>query len=490
MKKRVLTAAMLALLLLQTAACGESGATSVTTDTNVVDAGVQTDAVTELPKLPGSVAQTDMNGFELKIKHFSQEWLSWAKNTLEVEEQDGDMFNDAIYDRNRTIEELFNCKLTIEEVRMIDTPMVQNEVMAGDSNYDVWYKYDIWVLNALEFLMPWENLVNVDLSQPWWNPMATDVFELAGNHYAAAGNFSLSVLSRASGFTFNKELYASMGAEKSLYDIVNDNEWTVDKLYEISIDAQKDLDGDGQITTNDQFGVNGSFKELYARLIYGSGVTYISRDSEGYPVFSMPGDNTAINKFQHIYDMFSDPRAFYVTDRTNAESGGYGDFSGGKLLFLTDNLLGLENKRNLDIDIGVVPCPKYDAAQETFYSPSFGAEVAVLLKTLPEDRWENVGTLMESLCYYSDTFVIPMYKEVLLKTKYARDSESEAMLDIIIDSVSFEFGLNALQDTVANPLIIGAVVKGDGNIASTLEKMTKSVDKKIKELKETIENNQ
>ena len=155
-----------------------------------------------------------------------------------------------------------------------------------------------------------------------------------------------------------------------------------------------------------------------------------------------------------------------------------------------DNLNGLEGNRHLDLDLGFIPCPKYDAAQESYYAPSFGAEIAVLLKTLPEDRWENVGTLMESLCYYSDTFVIPMYKEVLLKTKYARDSESEAMLDIIIDSVSFEFGLNAWQDTVANPLIIGAVVKGDGNIMSTLEKMEKTVNKKIEALKKTVEENQ
>lgn len=488
MKKRILTSVMLALLLLQTAACGDSGTTAVDTESNTAD--VQTAAVTEIPKLPDSVEPIDMNGFELKIRHFSQEWLSWAKNTLEVAEQDGDLFNDAIYERNRTIEELFNCTLTIEDTYQIDTSMVQSEVMAGDSNYDVWYKYDIWALNALAYLIPWENLANVDLSQPWWNPMATDVFEIGGNHYAAAGNFSLSVLSRASGFTFNKEIYNSLGMDKSLYDIVNDNEWTIDKMYEICVAAQKDIDGNGQITDADQFGVNGSFKELYARLNYGSEISYISRDGDGYPVFSMPGDTEAISKFQHIYDLFSDPRAFYATDRVNAESQGYGSFSGGKLLFLTDNLLGLENKRNLDLEIGIVPCPKYDTAQERFYAPSFGAEVAVLLKTLPEDRWENVGTLMESLCYYSDTFVIPMYKEVLLKTKYARDTESEAMLDIIIDSVSFEFGLNALQDTVANPLIIGAVVKGDGNIVSTLEKMEKSVATKIKALKDTVEDSQ
>ncbi len=490
MKRRLLSAALLAVLLLSAVSCGDAGTTTVDSGNSSVVTGTETEAVTEIPKLPDSVQQIDMNGFELKIKHWTQDALSWTKTILEIEEQDGDLLNDAVYERNRTIEELFNCKMVVDEVPGIYAADVQTEVMAGDSNYDIWYKYDIWVLDALQYLMPWENLENVDLTQQWWNPMATEVFNLAGDHYAAAGNFSISVLSRASGFTFNKEIYNGLGMEKSLYDIVLDNEWTVDKMYEICVAAQKDLDGDGQISGTDQFGVNGSYKELYARLNYGSGIAYVSRDEDGYPIFSMPSDSGAINKFQHIYDLFSDKRAFYANGGSIAEDGGLGDFNGGKLLFLTDNLFGLENKRNLDLDIGIVPCPKYDSAQENFYAPSFGAEIAVLLKTLPEDRWENVGTLMESLCYYSDTFVIPMYKEVLLKTKYARDSESEAMLDIIIDSVSFEFGLNAWQDTVANPLIVGAVVKGDGNIASTLEKMEKSVNKQIEKLIETVEENQ
>ena len=65
---------------------------------------------------------------------------------------------------------------------------------------------------------------------------------------------------------------------------------------------------------------------------------------------------------------------------------------------------------------------------------------------------ENVGILLEALAYDTNKSIIPEYKEVLLKTKYARDNESEDMIDIVIDSVSFEFGLNAWQDTVANPL--------------------------------------
>ena len=479
-----MSAALLALLLISTAACGDTAGTSAATQ-KTDDTAAPAVQETEAPKLPESITQVDMNGFELGIKHHNQTTLSWAKNNLEVEEADGDLFNDALYERNRAIEEIFNCKLRIEPVDWINTSDVSQEVMAGDSNYDVWYVYDILILDCIEYMMPWENLVNVDLSQPWWNPEATDVFELAGNHYAAAGNYSVSVLSRASGFTFNKEIYNSLGYDETLYDYVRNNEWTVDKMAEICIDAYGDINGDGMLDDNDRYGVNGSYKELYNRLILGSGVQYVKMD-DGLPVFSLPTDEGAINKILHIIDLFADRRAYASQQGTLPETNGLGNLNNGTLLMVVDNLNGLENKRNLDLDLGFIPCPKYDASQENYYAPSFGAEVAVLLKTLPEDRWENVGILMESMNYYSDRYVIPMYKEVLIKTKYARDEDSGDMLDIVIDSISFEFGLNAWQNTVANPFVQGAIMKNNANVMSTLEKMTKSVNKTIQKLSDKI----
>lgn len=485
MNKRILTAALLALLLLNCAACGDTAGTDTKT-TDAATAATEAATETEESKLPPSIEQIDMNGFELGIKHHNQTTLSWAKNNLDVEEADGDLFNDAIYERNRTIEELFNCKLNIEPVDWIYAPDVSKEVMAGDSTYDIWYVYDILILDCIEYLMPWENLVNVDLSQPWWNPLATDVFELAGNHYAAAGNYSVSVLSRASGFIFNKDIYNTIGYDKSLYDFVNDNEWTVDKMLEVCIAGYSDINGDGMLDDNDRYGVNGSYKELYNRLFLGSGIQYVKMDDKGLPVFSLPNDEGAINKILHIIDLFADRRAYASLPGSVPETAGLGSLNNGTLLMSVDNLNGLEHNRDLDLNLGFVPCPKYDAAQDRFYAPSFGAEVAVLLKTLPEDRWENVGILMESMNYYSDVHVIPMYKEVLIKTKYARDEESGEMLDIIIDSISFEFGLNAWQNTVANPFVQGAIMKNNANVMSTLEKMTKSVNKTIQKLSEKI----
>ena len=143
--------------------------------------------------------------------------------------------------------------------------------------------------------------------------------------------------------------------------------------------------------------------------------------------------------------------------------------------------------RNMSDEFGVLPLPKYDEAQEHYYAPSFGSEISTLLKTLPQERMENVVILLDALAYDTNKSIIPEYKEVLLKTKYARDNESEDMIDIVIDSVSFEFGLNAWQDTVANPLVKNIFVARNPSVASTLAKMQKSVDTQIEKLVEKLE---
>ena len=60
------------------------------------------------------------------------------------------------------------------------------------------------------------------------------------------------------------------------------------------------------------------------------------------------------------------------------------------------------------------------------------------------------------------------------------------MIEIIIDSISFEFGLNAWQDVVANPFIRGSFAAGNNNIASTLASMETTVNAEIEKLRENI----
>ena len=96
------------------------------------------------------------------------------------------------------------------------------------------------------------------------------------------------------------------------------------------------------------------------------------------------------------------------------------------------------------------------------------------------------GAIIEAMAAKSMYTLTPAYYDVQLKYRDSHDDESGEMLDIIIDSISFEFGLNAWQNTVANPFVQGAIMKNNANVMSTLEKMTKSVNKTIQKLSEKI----
>ena len=482
--KRYLTLAITAALMLSAFSCGSVGEREDSSTSAPDSTGEETTAPEETDGLP----EKDMDKFELKIVHFDGNWLSWALTKLDAESETGDRLNDAIYKRNRNMEERFNCEINVTGKETITASDIQSEIMAGDSNYDVWFMYDNWTLGAVEYLLPWEELPYINLDREWWNPSATEVFNLEGKTYAAAGNYSLSVLSRASGFAFNKDIYNKMNRSENIYDLAREGKWTIDVMYDTAKDAYIDLDGDSSMNENDQYGISGSWKETFWRFLSGSDVRFISKDSNSDPVFDLQKNEAAINKMLKIFDLFTEKGIYYNPQTKDVHSVQDSEeiFADGRLLFKTVNLFDLESLRTCDIDIGILPCPKYDENQENYYAPSFGAEISVLLKTLPEERKENVGMLLEALAYDTNANILPEYKEVLLKTKLARDNESEEMIDIIINSISFDFGINAWQNEVGVPIVQRIYVKNDPNVASTLAKMQKSVDAQIKKLVEKL----
>ena len=482
--KRYLTLAITAALMLSAFSCGSGGEGKDSSTSAPDSTGEETTAPEETDGLP----EKDMDKFELKIIHFDGNWLSWALTKLDAESETGDRLNDAIYKRNRNMEERFNCEINVTGKETINAGDIQSETMAGDSNYDVWFMYDNWTLGAVEYLLPWEELPYINLDREWWNPSATEVFNLEGKTYAAAGNYSLSVLSRASGFAFNKDIYNKMNRSENIYDLAREGKWTIDVMYDTAKNAYIDLDGDSSMNENDQYGISGSWKETFWRFLSGSDVRFISKDSNSDPVFDLQKNETAINKMLKIFDLFTEKGIYYNPQTKDVHSVQDSEeiFADGRLLFKTVNLFDLEALRTCDIDIGILPCPKYDENQENYYAPSFGAEISVLLKTLPEERKENVGMLLEALAYDSNANILPEYKEVLLKTKLARDNESEEMIDIILNSISFDFGINAWQNEVGVPIVQRIYVKNDPNVASTLAKMQKSVDAQIKKLVEKL----
>lgn len=98
------------------------------------------------------------------------------------------------------------------------------------------------------------------------------------------------------------------------------------------------------------------------------------------------------------------------------------------------------NMRASDADFGILPIPKYEEAQDKYYSmvSRYITGLPSIPITLTGEKLDEVGLVLEALSAESYYTLIPEYIETSLKTKNSRDAESADMLDIIINNRVFD----------------------------------------------------
>ncbi len=489
--KRFLTFTLALLLALPIlAACGGGGKDTPASTTAAGTAATEP-ATTELTD---GLPEVDMNGFTFKIYHCSGTNMTWTNLTLDAAEQTGEVLNDAIYDRNRGIEERFNYKMEIQEhtsdqsIRAAD---IRAEVTAGDSNFDLWMTRDYEITKSLAYLRPFGDLPHVDLDARWWFPQASESFKFKGVNYAVTSYFSLSPTSRAGGFVFNEDLYAELNLPKTPYDYVRENKWTLETFLTLAKAGCADLNGDGVMDDSDRYGWGSSWKEIWARFIIGSGVGFIEKKGDEYPEYTITKDANAVDKLLHIFELFNDPNV-YRNNNSNMDTAAAATIQNGTALFALGhpNNMG-KNYREAEMNVGFVPCPKYDEDQDRYYSPTWAAELMILLKTFPNDRLDNVSIILEALSFDSAKpgGVMETYREVMMKGKYASNPNCSEMFDIVLDAMCFDFAVIAYEAELFNPLIKEIYASRTGNVASTLAKYAPIVQGELDKLIESIEGN-
>ena len=368
MKRAFVIALALLLIFPLLAACGskDTPAATVQTEATAATEPAETELTDGLPEV-------DMNGFTFKIYHCSGSQMTWTNLTIDAEEETGEVLNDAIYARNRNMEERFNYKMEVTEHtadQRIDAPEIIAEVTAGDSNYDLWMTRDYVITKVLGYVRPFGDLPYVDLDARWWFPQASESFKFKGVNYAVSSYFSLSPVSRAGGFVFNEDLYAELNFPKTPYDYVRDNKWTLETFFGIAKGASADLNGDGVMDDSDRYGWGSSWKEIYARFIIGSGVSFIEKKGDNYPEYTITKDEPAVTKLLHIFELFNDPNV-YRNPNSNMDTAAAATIQNGTALFALGhpNNMG-KNYREAEMNVGFVPCPKYDENQDRYYSPT------------------------------------------------------------------------------------------------------------------------
>jgi len=86
--------------------------------------------------------------------------------------------------------------------------------------------------------------------------------------------------------------------------------------------------------------------------------------------------------------------------------------------------------------------------------------------------------MLEALSFDSRQNVLPIYKETVLKGKYARDEESIEIIDIIFDAASFDAGV-LLWGTVRENYMRGPFSTLNDTMASTTETIRSKLESAI-----------
>ncbi|MGN1345663.1 MAG: hypothetical protein ACI4V1_02685, partial [Eubacteriales bacterium] len=358
-------------------------------------------------------------------------------------------------------------------------------ILSGDAGAEVVMLYDEQIVPhyVKGDLQTWENLPYVDFENPYWSWEATQTFNSAGRIYAATGDFSLAQNTRSFVLLYNKDMYTDLGMAEDLYDLTGMGKWTMDKMLEIAGTAVADLDGNGEMNMEDRYGNAGAIKLYFGSLVTGAGIKYIDLDEEGKPYFAIPGNEYALTVMSDILNKHSGTYLYQqvVTDIHGGTTESRQMFMNNQLLFVGTAMKAIEQFRDMESDIGILPFPKYSEEQDRYYALTSGGSMATLPITLRPESYANVGILLEALCRDSEEGLIPLYKETLLKSRYARDEGSAAMLDIIFASAAYDIGLSTIpNDTYYRYMEV--FKSGSDTFASTTQSIQKLVEKKLETL--------
>jgi hypothetical protein len=440
---RLIAILIVSLMLFCSCAGNDGGDTSGDNITIAVDTTAA--AETEKP-----LETADLDGFELRILNYDKSWFTWANTDMDAEELNGEILNDALFNRTLKTEQNFNASVNFEYVRATQD-VIGPTVLAGDDIYDMAMLFDASIDDALAqgWLGFWDELDNINLEDKHWDADAAELYNFNGRQVALSGDFSLYNYSTRHCYAFNKDMLADLNIGYDLYALVSDGKWTLDKLYEIAGAAVRDTDGDGSVTIKDTFGISGSVTRHYSALLAGAGVRYVDKNEEGMLYFTVAADEYAVSVIQKIVELNVGNQIF--NSGVNDIGGSDGTlFRNAHTLFTAAYINEVSALRDMDDDIGILPAPKFTEEQESYHSLVEGGALSVILKTLRAERYENVGMLLNALAYYSRQDVIPAYIEVMLKSKVSRDEESAAMIELIFDTSVHDLGTGVWSAIMKN----------------------------------------
>ncbi len=433
--KRSLALLLCLLMAGSTVACGGTTEENTPAADTAETTPVETEpAETTRNDVSDELPEKKWNGQDFRI--LAADYLA---DDLIAEEQSGALINDAVYNRNLAVEERFDVTLVSDcsNANNVINGLVKSAVMAGDNSTELLLQHMIDCANlaSQNLFMDWNEVPYIDVTKPWWLTSVADNLSVAGKSYLIIGSISSYYTSHNYVVYFNKALATDYGIGDELYDTVLDGTWTIDKYASLISEKYQDLNGDGKKDEGDFYGLAAQVTSYATPFIYSFGEVTVSRDEEGIPFLDMDQEKfTAI--IEKLYALF------YENDTITTTGWGlHGDtFLDSRALFMNGVLWhSFGAFSEFEDDYGILPFPKWDEAQENYYTMSDGSSPLAAIPITVADP-EFSGMITEALAAESWKKVDPAIFDVALKVRGVRDQRSLDAINLAISGSVSDFG--------------------------------------------------
>ncbi len=282
---------------------------------------------------------------------------------------------------------------------------------------------------------------------------------------------------------FNHQLAEDYGLG-NLYSLVENNEWTLDKLLELGENASHDIDNNGIYDDRDSYGLSCQNDGVYI-LLHAANLRICKQDSDGNIVFALT-EEKAVNTLQKIYSVVLDGRRYFNRQTFNKTlKEAVNMFNENRTLFLIRPIQSLFLMRNMQSDFGILPLPKLDINQSSYGSAVNPYSATITCIPISVVDAERSAEILQYLAYESHYTVIGPLYETVLGSKLIRDESSVKMLDITFGSSIYDIGL--IWDFAG--IVETIMLNKDTNVASMLAANESAVIQTIENLNKIVAKN-
>ncbi len=498
MKTKLICLILAALMMLMTACAGKTGTEGkegAGSPQSADNAGNSGDDAGEAEAETESAPETEDPSvvFDLEVKDFGGKnvgilgtnWYNiasnWTSPELKVTELTGEAMNDAVYNRNRMIEDKYNVKLEVTDGgAYLDTP-IQNEIVAGTNLYDIAFPRISEMNNVAQSggAYNMSKIDSLDLSKAWWSQFARESLTVHDSIFFISGDMNFMDKWTAVCMFFNKNVAAGYNiTADELYNLVDEGKWTIDKFSEYTDAVTNDSDGNGTLDQKDTWGCTANASYLGNFLHAWDDPYTVVQDGE--LVFNLNNEKTfaAIDRIIAVMNN----NVIFAASWDVAEPV----FTAGRALFFIEVTQKLANFRTLEYDFGVLPMVKYDEAQPEYRTTCATLAQMICIPKTTADK-DFAGDMLQAMGYESSLTIAPAYIENALESKFARDERTADQLGYIFRGMTYDIGYQNGMGGVSGS--VDTMISNRENTASSkFATVTKAVTKALEKVNAAYEN--